>query len=526
MPGPDEEKTRAELTAELAELRREAAGLREGLEECVLFAEDSPSMVFVWDLEGRHATYVNPRFEQVLGWSREELAVPGFDFARLVAPDSAERVRASDSLHRRGEEHLPFEFGMVARDERRVEVTLDSRLVAFRGRRTLLGFLTDITAQRRAAEQCRAAVVQAQADRARTESVIAAIGDSIVVQDRQWRITYQNDVSKGLFGDHAGELCHRVFAGLDQVCPWCPVVETFRDGRVHRTTVKDVPTPTGRRHFELVSSPLFDATGKVAAGLKLVREVTEIVESAEALRSAKEDLERQNRELLALDRMKDGLIRDVSHELKTPVAKLAMQLELLRGQLSPDCLGKTGRFLGVMEDSVRRQQRVIRNLLDLARLESGRRGFRLGPVRVDEVLARALEDYRPTLEAAGFEICARLEPLEATADGEMLWHVFSNLVNNAAKFTRPGGGRRLEVAAVRAGDRAVVRIGDNGIGLAPEELAQAFDRFYQASAAIEGSGVGLPICRSIMEGMGGTVALDSAGRGLGTVATVTLPLAS
>lgn len=524
MTAPDWEQTRGELAAEAEELRREVAGLRLETELFRLFAEESPEMIFVWDLEERRALYVNPRCEQVLGWSLAELAQPGFDFLRLIAPDSVERVLESSALHRRGEEHLPFEYAMLARDGRRLEVTMSSRLIDFRGRRALLGFITDITAQRRMAEQCRAAVVEAQEARARAESVIGAIGDSVIVQDRQWRIIYQNDVSKGLFGDRAGELCHRVFEGLDAVCPWCPVVETFRDGKVHRTTLKRVAT-AGQRSFELVSSPLLDATGRVAAGLKLVRDVTELVESAEELRSAKEGLERQNRELLALDRMKDGLIRDVSHELKTPVAKLAMQLELLRGQLSPACLGTVGRFLGVMEESVRRQQRVIRNLLDLGRLESGRRVFRLGPVRVDEVLARALEDYRPTLEAGGFEISCRIEPLEATADGEMLWHVFSNLVNNAAKFGRPGGGRRLEVAAAREEGRAVVRIADNGIGLAPEELAQVFDRFYQASASVEGSGVGLSICRSIMEGMGGTVTLESAGRGCGAVATVTLPLA-
>ena len=83
-------------------------------------------------------------------------------------------------------------------------------------------------------------------------------------------------------------------------------------------------------HLELVSSPLRDAAGKVVAGLKLVRDITEQVEAAEALRKAKEELERQNVELRALDQMKDGLVRDVSHELKTPVAKQAMQLEILQ----------------------------------------------------------------------------------------------------------------------------------------------------------------------------------------------------
>jgi signal transduction histidine kinase len=119
----------------------------------------------------------------------------------------------------------------------------------------------------------------------------------------------------------------------------------------------------------------------------------------------------------------------------------------------------------------------------------------------------------------------RTGPLLVTADEEMLWHVFSNIVNNAVKFAAREGGRRLEVSAAREGERALARVVDNGIGMTPEEQARAFDRFYQASATIEGSGVGLSICREIMEGMGGTIELVSAGRGQGAVATVSLPAA-
>jgi signal transduction histidine kinase len=106
----------------------------------------------------------------------------------------------------------------------------------------------------------------------------------------------------------------------------------------------------------------------------------------------------------------------------------------------------------------------------------------------------------------------------------MLWHVVSNLVNNAVKFAARNGQRRLEATVSREEGAVVLRITDNGVGLAPEEASRAFDRFYQASASIEGSGVGLSICRSIMEGLGGSIALESPGRDRGAVATVTLPL--
>jgi PAS domain S-box-containing protein len=508
---------------ELELLRAENAELRSRIAQFLRFADQSANLVYLRDLDTGSFVYVNDRFEEALGYSRAELAAPGFDLLSLIAADSLEKVRASRAMHELGEDHLPFEFALLGRDGRRVEVILNSWVTEWGGHRAVFGLMTDITPHHQLADQLREALGRAESEGARAESIIAGLGQSIIVQDRDYRITYQNQVNRALFGDHLGELCYRAYEGLDHVCPGCPVEQSFRDGQVHRhvTTVRH----GGRTlHMELTSSPLLDHSGRVVAGLKLVRDITEQVDSAEALRRATEELERQNVDLRTLDQLKDGLLRDVSHELKTPVAKQAMQLEILRVQLGEACRGAVAKTLGVIEEGIHRQQRVIRNLLDLARLESGRRQFRLGPVRADEVLARVLEDYRPTLDSAGFAVEVRAEPAPVIADEEMLWHVLSNLVNNAVKFAAREGPRRIGATVSREAGRVVLRIADNGIGMSPEEQARAFDRFYRASASVEGSGVGLSICRSIMEGMGGTVTLESPGRGRGAVATVTLPL--
>ena len=146
------------------------------------------------------------------------------------------------------------------------------------------------------------------------------LDERIIVQDLEYRVTCQNEVNRRLSGDRIGGLCHLASEGLEHICPGCPVEQTFLDGKVHRhiTTV----SYGGRTlHFERVSSPLHDAAGRVVAGLILVRDITGLVESTEALRKAKEDLE-----LRALDHMKDGLVRDVSHELKAPVTADAKML--------------------------------------------------------------------------------------------------------------------------------------------------------------------------------------------------------
>lgn len=274
-----------------------------------------------------------------------------------------------------------------------------------------------------------------------------------------------------------------------------------------------------------VSSRSFDLDGATMV-LSICRDITERKRAEEQLRRVNAELAGKNEELTQLDRLREGFVRDVSHELKTPVAKHAMQLEILRGiaereGFSPAIAG----VATVMESSIRRQQQVIRNLLGLSRLEAGARGYRREPVRLDDVLRAVIEDYQPELQARGIALETALAPTVIASDPEMLWHVFSNLLNNAIKFQKGPTGGGIAVTLAVEGDEAVVRVRDEGIGLAPEELSKVFEKFYQATASAPGSGVGLTICRMIVEGVGGRIGFESAGRFAGATAVVRLPVA-
>jgi PAS domain S-box-containing protein len=280
----------------------------------------------------------------------------------------------------------------------------------------------------------------------------------------------------------------------------------------------------GRRVPVEVSSRVFDLDG-VPMALSICRDITDRNLAREELHRANAELERQNTELKKLDRLREGFVRDVSHELKTPVAKHAMQLEILRDIAEREGFAPAIAKVGaVMESSIRRQQQVIRNLLGLARLESGARGYRRDPVRLDQVVRGVIDDYQPESSARGIVVDVDLAPVEITSDAEMLWHVFSNLFNNALKFQKSPVGGTVRVALAIEGGAAVVRVRDEGIGLTADELARVFDRFYQVTASAEGSGVGLTICRMIVEGVGGSIRFESAGRGTGATAVVTLPI--
>jgi len=237
------------------------------------------------------------------------------------------------------------------------------------------------------------------------------------------------------------------------------------------------------------------------------------------------DVERQNEELRVVDRMKDALLRDVAHELKTPVAKHAMQLEILRPLLMAHKITpQEQRAFVVMEESIRRQQSVVRNLLDLTRLEAGGRVYRKEPLLLGTVMRRVQEDYQYAFDTYGIVFSLDVPEVTLIGDDEMLWHVFSNLVNNAIKFRRREGTPHIAVRAAVEGQRVVVRVEDDGIGLTAEELEKVFTRFYQSTASSEGSGVGLSICKRITEDLGGRIRMESPGKGQGSTVVVDFPV--
>ncbi len=237
------------------------------------------------------------------------------------------------------------------------------------------------------------------------------------------------------------------------------------------------------------------------------------------------DAERQNEKLRVVDRMKDALLRDVAHELKTPVAKHAMQLEILRPLLKAHRLtSQEERAFAVMEESILRQQSVVRNLLDLTRLEAGGRVYRKEALNLAAVLRRVQADYQYAFDTYGITFTLDVPEVTLVGDDEMLWHVFSNLVNNAIKFRRREGQPHIAVRAAVEGQRVIVRVEDDGVGVSEEELGKVFTRFYQGTASSEGSGVGLSICERITEDLGGKIRMESPGKGKGCTVVVELPL--
>jgi signal transduction histidine kinase/CheY-like chemotaxis protein len=228
------------------------------------------------------------------------------------------------------------------------------------------------------------------------------------------------------------------------------------------------------------------------------------------------------------DKRKDEFLATLAHELRNPLAPMVNAVAILRrAELDPQV---TERALAMMERQLAQMVRLVDDLLDVARVTTGKLTVRRQSTELATVVRSAVETVRPLIDARRHELSVTLpdEPVFLNADATRLAQVFSNLLNNAAKYTEDGGRIAL-TASVEAGWLAV-EVKDNGIGIAPETLPRIFEMFGQVDQSIErkqsGLGVGLTLARRLIELHGGSIEVRSAGLGRGTTFSVRLPLAS
>ena len=237
------------------------------------------------------------------------------------------------------------------------------------------------------------------------------------------------------------------------------------------------------------------------------------------------ELQRRADDLVDRDRRKDEFLAMLAHELRNPLAPLRNTIHVLRMR-TPDA-AEMERAGELMERQVCHLVRLVDDLLDVSRITRGKVELRKLRLDLGTVVGRAVEGTRPFLEERRhrLEVSPPAEPLELDADPARLEQVLANLLNNAAKFTPPGGNIRL--TAGREGEQAVIRVRDDGIGIRPDMLRARFRPLSPGrpvpGRASEGLGIGLSLVRSLVEMHGGTVGVSSPGPDRGSEFVVRLP---
>jgi NtrC-family two-component system sensor histidine kinase KinB len=339
------------------------------------------------------------------------------------------------------------------------------------------------------------------------EAAIDALYDAVVVTDATGHITRLNTAAEAVFGRAADVTGRPLTAAAPDARMAAAVDEVLRSQRAFAregTASTVVLTRDGVEHvYRLRSTPLPDAHGELAGAVLLLEDVTRLHQ---------------------IDRLKSEFIAAASHELRTPLGSLQLGLNLVLedpGSLSPRQL----EILGLCRADADRLARLTRDLLDLSRLESGEHTLRLRAVDAAGLIRGAVKPLRLTAEARQLRLDVDLPaslPL-VSADRLQIERVVANLLSNALRATTAGG--RIVVSAAPRPDALAISVADTGVGIPADQLTSIFDAFVQVpGGAAGGAGLGLALCRRIVEVHGGQLTVQSR-PGHGSVFTFTLPLA-
>ncbi len=353
-------------------------------------------------------------------------------------------------------------------------------------------------------------------------AIVESSEDAIFSKDLDGRLLSWNRGAERLYGYTAEEVVGQSVALLappERVDEIPQIMERLRRGEriEHYETTR--MTRDGRRlRISLAISPLRNEAGVVMGASVIARDVTERARLEEALRQRAEELAEETRR-------KDQFLAMLAHELRNPLAPVlnAIHILKLKGSCEPSCV----RARDIAERQVLHMARLIDDLIDLSRLNRGKIEIRSRACEVSEILETAAQGVAFLMERRRHTLTVTppRPPLRLIADPDRLEQILVNLLNNAAKYTDPGG--HIALSAERDGCEVVFTVRDNGIGILPEALPHIFDLFAQADQSLDrsrgGLGIGLSLVKRLVTLHGGEVSAHSAGEGQGAVFTVRLP---
>ncbi len=310
--------------------------------------------------------------------------------------------------------------------------------------------------------------------------------------------------------------------------------QVFRSGKAYsavgaKFAVQAEPGGASVERFvDFVYQPVKDPLGRVTGIFVLGADVTDRARADAALRDSEARLRETATKLRAASAAKDEFLATLAHELRNPLAPMRNAVELM--ELAPENTQVLATARGMMARQIAHMVRLIDDLLDLSRVTRGFVELRRSQVRLATIMTEAVETSRPFIDRFEhtLELVTPPGDLLVDADQTRLVQVFTNLLNNAAKFTRPGGHIEFAVTEI-SHDMVTLSIRDNGIGIPPDMLGEIFEMFTQVDRSHAqvggGLGIGLTLARRLLDLHGGSVEARSDGPGTGSTFVVRLPVA-
>ena len=373
----------------------------------------------------------------------------------------------------------------------------------------------DITERKRAEEELRQ-------QREWFEVTLSSIGDAVITTDTEGKVTFLNPMAEMMTGwkttEASGEPLEKVFNTINEDTrkpARNPVDRVLRDGVVvglanHTALIGKDGT---ERSIEDSAAPIRDTTGTISGAVMVFRDVTQRRRAEKALKEA--------------DQKKDHFLAILAHELRNPLVPIRNGLQILN--LAGNDLTTAENARSIMDQALNQLVRLVDDLLDVSRITTGKLKLRKERVELAAVVQSAVEMTRPLIDEQGHHLSVRLPATSILLDADptRLAQVFSNLLNNAAKYSEQGG--QITLAAEPVGDGVIVRVTDRGIGISADHLPRIFQLFAQVETASDrsqgGLGIGLSLVRGLVEMHGGTIEARSGGPGCGSELIVRLPQA-
>jgi PAS domain S-box-containing protein len=455
--------------------------------------------------------FMNPVAESLTGWKYHDASgKPLNDVFKIINEQTRQPVENPVQRVLRDGQVIGLANHTVLLSPDGVEIPIDDSAAPIQdGKGSVAGVVLvfrDVRGQR-GAEKARATLA----------AIVESSDDAIVSKDLNGRIMTWNLGAERLFGYREDEVVGQPITLIippDRIDEEAEILRRIRNGQrlEHYETVRLRKDGT-QVEISLTVSPVKAADGTIIGASKIARDITE-----------RRTMERQLREA---DRQKDNFIAILAHELRNPLGPIQNTVKILQLERSDD--RDLRHYCEIIEKETLQINRLLGDLLDSSRITQGKLSLQKERIDLNSAVNRAVEASRFAIDEAGHKltIASSLQPLIVEADPMRLAQVFSNLLNNAAKFTPAGGD--IRVVAERHGNQAVVRVNDSGIGIAAELMPKIFDMFVQGETVTErshgGLGLGLTLARDIVQLHGGTVEANSDGVGHGSEFVVSLPLA-
>jgi len=507
----------------ITERQRAAEVLAEQRERLRVTLASIGDAVLASDKEGR-VTYLNAVAESLTGWKQDQATGQPLDVVFHIVNEQT-RNRVDNPAKRVLREGVIVGLAnhtvLIGRDG--TERPIDDSAAPIRdGQGRMVGCVLvfrDITERRRLERQ--------NAERLAASCLLASIvessEDAIISKSLEGIIQSWNTGAQRLFGYTEEQVIGShisIIIPADRVDEEEQILAWLRAGK----RVNHFDTVRARSDGQLVDvsltvSPIRDEAGRFVGASKIARDITD-------RKQAEQRTYGLMTELKDADRRKDEFLAVLAHELRGPLAPLRNMLEIMKRAESNGDLLEQAR--STMERQLGQLVRLVDDLIDVSRITRDKIELRKERVELASVIYQSVETCRPLAESANHQVNVTLppEPIYLDADPVRLAQVFGNILNNAYKYTEPGG--RIWVTSEREGSDIVVKVKDTGIGIPPDKLGGVFEMFTQIDRSLErsqgGLGIGLTLVKRLVEMHGGSVEASSEGPGRGSEFVVRLPV--